>query len=86
MDKEAILKQFGYFKGISDNSRHALAAICLSKSFNKKEILFAEGEKGYVVFYCISGRIQLHKTTPDGKQVVIKVIKPGEMFGEVILF
>lgn len=86
MDKEAILNQFGYFKDISDKSRHVLADICLSKSYEKKEIIFSEAEKGYAVFFCINGRIQLHKTTPDGKEVVIKVIKPGEMFGEVILF
>lgn len=86
MDKEAILNQFGYFKDISDNSRRALADICLSKSVDKKQIIFSEGEKGYALFCCINGRIQLHKTTPDGKEVVIKVIKPGEIFGEVILF
>lgn len=86
MDKEAILNQFGYFKDISDKSRKQLADICLAKSVSKKEILFTEGEKGYSVFCCINGRIQLYKTTPDGKEVVIKVIHPGEIFAEVILF
>ncbi len=86
MDKEAILNQFGYFKEISHKSRRLLAEICLSKIYEKKDILFSEAEKGYAIFCCINGRIQLHKTTPDGKEVVIKVIKPGEMFGEVILF
>ncbi len=86
MDKEAILNQFGYFKDISANSRKQLADICLSKSVLKKEILFTEGEKGHSVFCCITGRIQLYKTTPDGKKVVIKVIHPGEIFAEVILF
>ncbi len=86
MDKEAILKQFGYFKGISDSSRRKLAEICLAKTVEKKESLFTEGEKGYAVYCCIHGRIQLHKNTPDGREIVIKVIKPGEIFGEVILF
>ncbi len=86
MDKEAILKQFGYFKGISDSSRARLAQICLAKTVEKKEMLFTEGEKGYAVYCCINGRIQLHKNMPDGKEIVIKVIKPGEIFGEVILF
>ena len=86
MDKKAILQQFGYFKGISDKSLTALADICLSKIFEKRQTIFTEGEKGYALFFCINGRIQLYKTTPDGKEVVIKVIKPGEIFGEVILF
>lgn len=86
MDKNAILNQFGYFKGISDQSREILAEICLDRSFAKKEIIFTEGEKGYAIFCCISGAIQLFKSTSEGKEVVIKVIKPGEIFGEVILF
>ncbi len=86
MDKAAMLNQFGYFKDISDKSRQMLADICLFKTYEKKAILFREGEKGYAFFYNIHGHVQLHKTTPDGKEVVIKVIKPGEMFGEVILF
>ena len=86
MDKEKILQQFGYFRDISDSSRKKLADICLSKSVEKREILFSEGEKAHAVYSCIHGRIQLHKTTAEGKEVVIKVIKPGEMFAEVILF
>ncbi len=32
------------------------------------------------------GRLSLHKLSPDGREIVIKVIKPGEVFAEVILF
>ena len=32
------------------------------------------------------GNIQLHKAAPDGSVVVIKLIQPGEVFAEVILF
>ena len=34
----------------------------------------------------ISGNIQLHKNTEDGREVVIRVVKPGEVFAEVVLF
>lgn len=86
MDKYQILGQFGYFSGISQASKKILADICLQKRFNKKDLLFLEGEKGFAIYCCINGRIQLYKTTAEGKNVVIKTIKPGEIFGEVILF
>ena len=38
------------------------------------------------VHLLVSGRVQVHKTTPDGREVVIKVLAPGEVFAEVILF
>ena len=86
MDKQAILKQIPLFENISDESREALADICLTKTVRKKEILFFEGDKGLSVYILVRGNIQLYKATPDGRETVIKVVKPGEMFAEVILF
>lgn len=86
MDVDAILRQADFFPGISDAGRRAVAEICLTRDLQKKEILFLEGDEGYAFFYCVRGSIQLHKSLPDGKEIVIKIIKPGELFGEVILF
>jgi len=83
---EALLKQTDYFRGLSQESREALAAICIRKTAKKKENLFLEGSKGAALFLLAQGAIQLHKTTPEGKEAVIRVIKPGEIFAEVILF
>ena len=58
----------------------------LWKSFKKREMLFLEGEPGDSVFLLATGSIQLFKSTPEGKEVVIKLVKPGEIFAEVILF
>jgi len=38
------------------------------------------------MYLLIGGNIQLHKNTEDGREVVIRVIKPGEVFAEVVLF
>jgi CRP-like cAMP-binding protein len=86
MNKEEILRQIHLFENISDESRFALADICIPKTLDKKEILFLEGDKGYAVYILVNGNIQLYKSAPDGKEVVIKVVKPGELFAEAILF
>lgn len=86
MDTQTILKHIPLFENISDAGRKALADICLSKEVKKKEIFFFEGDKGLSLYILVKGNVQLYKSTPDGREVVIKVVKPGEMFGEVILF
>jgi len=83
---EENLKKSSFFKGISDKSRKALAEICIPKNIKKKQILFTEGEKGHSLYFCENGNIQLYKTTSEGREIVIKTIKPGELFAEVILF
>ena len=86
MDKEAVLSQISLFENISTENRASLADICIPKNVRKKETLFWEGDKGVSVYILVKGTIQLYKSTPEGKEVVIKIIKPGEMFAEVILF
>jgi CRP/FNR family transcriptional regulator len=83
---QRLLEQASFFNGISIENREALAAICTSRELARKEILFLEGATGLSVFLLASGAIQLFKTSPEGKEVVIKLIKPGELFAEVILF
>jgi CRP/FNR family transcriptional regulator len=45
-----------------------------------------EGAEGKAVYLLISGNIQLIKTNMDGRETVIKTVKQGELFAEVILF
>jgi len=45
-----------------------------------------EGEKGHAMYLQAQGVVQLSKSSPDGKEVVIKLVRPGEIFAEVILY
>ena len=45
-----------------------------------------EGDTGHAMYLMAQGAVQLFKTSPDGKEVVIKLVRPGEIFGEVVLF
>lgn len=86
LDHNAILAQATFFQGLAPQSRAALAAVCRSRELRKHEQLFREGDRGEGLFLLASGNIQLFKTAPDGSEVVIKIVKPGETFAEVVLF
>ena len=86
MDIYRILDQVRFFEGISRESKAALSKLCLPSERTKQTTLFHEGKPGEAMFLLARGRISLHKLSPDGREIVIKVIKPGEVFAEVILF
>ena len=85
MDPLLILAQANFFKELSPESRKALADIAISREVKKRDLLFAEGDKGHSIYLLNRGTIQLFKTAPDGAEIVIKLIQPGEVFAEVIL-
>lgn len=84
--KQKILGSLPLFEHLSGRGLDQVAGICLEHQSPKKEILFLEGDKGYSLYILVQGSVQLYKTGPDGKDVAIKTVKPGEMFAEVVLF
>jgi CRP-like cAMP-binding protein len=86
MNVRQILDQVGFFEGISRESKEALSRVCMPLQRPKQSVLFREAEPGEAMFLLARGRVSLHKLSPEGREVVIKVIQPGEVFAEVILF
>ena len=86
MDLEGKLAASGFFTSLPAVSLRQLAEICFLRKAKKRETLFWEGSEGGLFFQLLSGRVQLYRLTEDGKEVAIKVVQPGEIFAEVILF
>jgi len=86
LNAETLLGRCDIFHGIPRRHLPSLAAISLGRSFGKDEVLFLEGQEGHFLFLLVEGHIQLYKDTEDGRQVVIKLVDPGETFAEVVLF
>jgi len=74
------------FEDLSEEDTHALRAMVLVVKLNRGERLFAEGDKGDKLYIIISGKIKLTKAAPDGRENLLSVHGPGEMFGELSLF
>jgi CRP/FNR family transcriptional regulator len=85
-DPLIAIGQAQFFHGLGPESRKQLAAIGIAREVKKREILFLEGDEGHSVYLLVRGCVQLHKSAPDGREVVIRIVQPGEVFAEVILF
>ena len=86
MDILAQLTKASLFRGLSKKHLHSLKTISILKTFKKKQVLFLEGAEGNFIYLLCFGLIRLYKTDEKGKEIDIKLIQPGEVFGEVILF
>lgn len=86
MDISLLLDSSEFFRGITDANKAALAAICVQRTLHKRELLFSEGDVGSAMYILSAGNVQIYKSDRSGKESVIKVVGPGEIFAEVILF
>lgn len=84
--KRSLIKQTDIFKNLKESNIIYLAEIARILKLKKNEILFFENDPGRAVYVCLKGNIQLYKSNDDGREIVVKLIKPEEVFAEVILF
>lgn len=81
-----LIRNAKFFSGLSEAAGKRLAGLSRRRTIEKRDFLFLEGSEGKAVYLLISGSIQLVKTNADGRETVIKTVKAGEFFAEVILF
>ena len=77
-----LIESASFFRGLSVAVRKALESVCRPQRLDKGQVLFVEAREGDAFFLLVSGGIRLHKNTPDGREVVIRVIRPGEVFAD----
>jgi CRP-like cAMP-binding protein len=86
VDAYRIIDEGSAFGSLSTASKLQLAGICIPKVLGKREMLFHEGNEGSAMYLLAQGIIQLFRTSEDGREIVIRLMKPGEMFAEAVLF
>lgn len=74
------------FAALDIEGATALRASLVERTVVKGEVLFAEGEPGDRMYVIVDGKVKLGQTSVDGRESLLAVLGPGEMFGELSLF
>jgi len=86
MELQELLRQQDLFRGLDGAALAALADEGRRQTLAPGEALFWEEDEGADFYLLLSGTVRLFKTAPDGREITVKLVRPGEMFAEVILF
>jgi CRP/FNR family cyclic AMP-dependent transcriptional regulator len=85
-DAEVVLKRAPLFDGLDDDSARTLRRQTSEVKLARGEPVFLEGQDGDRLFVVLDGKIKLTRAAADGRENLLWVIGPGEMFGELSLF
>lgn len=70
-----------FFCGLSPRAARSLSEIRRTSSYPAGAILFMEGEQARGVYIICQGRVKLLTTNSEGKTLIFKIAKPGEILG-----
>jgi len=74
------------FSGMPENMVKMLESAGRAQPLVKDEMIFFEGDRGDKIYFLTEGLVKLFKTTENGREIVVRYVRPGEMFAEVVLF
>ena len=74
------------FSALDEEAAIALRQSMVPQTVNKGQTLFQEGEPGDRLYVVTEGTIKLSHASGDGRESLLMVLGPGDMFGELSLF
>lgn len=81
-----FLKSNPYFSSLSSTELEAIKRHVFEKSADRNEIIILEDEPAEAVYFLVSGAIKAFKTSIEGKEQILEIIRPGKSFNDVPIF
>ncbi len=78
-----FLRTLPYFSGLEETGIASISRRVYKKKAGRGELLLAEGGKTDVLYFVAEGAVKVFKTSADGKEQILRIIRPGESFNDV---
>lgn len=71
--------------GLTDAEIHEIAGRAVERRLPSGRNLYAQNEPAVALYLVVGGRLRLAETTPDGKEVILGFLSPGELCGSAAM-
>lgn len=80
------LREAPIFSGLDDQAADIVEKSMTTLTLQRGDVLFNEGDVGNQLYVVIDGKIKLGRSAADGRENLVAVLGPGQMFGELSFF
>ena len=76
-----LVSHLPIFAGLAADALDAMLKEARAVRHPKNSNVFEQGGEAHSFFLLLHGHVRAMKTTPDGQQIVVRYVSPGEVFG-----
>mgnify|MGYP001772944763 CR=1 FL=1 len=80
-----FLRNVSIFEELPERDLEKIAQLGTRKKFSKGNVILMEDEIGSALFIIIDGKVKVSRLDETGKEVILSILGPGEVFGEMSL-
>jgi CRP-like cAMP-binding protein len=81
-----FLKSIPYFSGLEPVVLEEIRRFIFEKKYERAEIILLEGDPAQALFFLNRGAVKVFKTSPEGKEQILSIVRPGESFNDISVF
>jgi CRP/FNR family transcriptional regulator, cyclic AMP receptor protein len=81
-----VLKSTLYFSGLGFAELESITKLVFEKTADRAETILLEGEPATSLYFVASGAVKVFKTSVEGKEQILSIVRPGESFNDVPIF
>jgi CRP-like cAMP-binding protein len=83
---DEVLTRSGLFQGVETDATEAVASSMEYLDVARGQVIFSEGEPGDSLYIVVSGKVKLGRRAADGRENMLAVMGPADLFGELSIF
>ncbi len=80
-----FLRNAPIFEELEERDFARVSACGVRKSYKKGEVILMEEESGSALFVIVSGEVKVVRIGEDGREVILSILGPSDIFGEMAL-
>ncbi|HLU15037.1 MAG TPA: Crp/Fnr family transcriptional regulator [Burkholderiaceae bacterium] len=77
----ALLQNLGMFRNLPDADLDSILQHARVCRLQEGDAAFLQGEDAAEFFVLLSGRLKVVQVTPEGEQIIVRHVNPGDIFG-----
>lgn len=81
-----FLKGVLYFSGLGPPELESIKKSIFERTAERTEMVLLEGELATSLYFVASGAVKVFKTSAEGKEQILTIVRPGESFNDVAVF
>ena len=79
------LSDISIFADLKEEDIKKVADFCMPRTYPKNSMIILEEEFGDTVFAICEGTVKITRVNDEGKEVILALLGPGEIFGEMAI-
>ena len=85
VDRRALLAQHFLLAELDQSALDTLLAIANERRFTNGQVIFQKGDPGTSMMAVLEGRVRISAYSEDGREIILNMVDPGQLFGEIAL-